>query len=122
MFDHASSRRPYGMNHAGLVEYDHTTKKDIFYLYKALWNNEQPTLYIVDKGWKQRKSSSQQITVYSSHGEPTLTINGSTSQLYEWGRKVWTSNPVEVVGGAEVEVSLESPALRDSTEFRVVKQ
>lgn len=122
MFDHASSRRPYGMNHAGLVEYDHTTKKDIFYLYKALWNNEQPTLYIVDKGWKQRKSSSQQITVYSSHGEPTLTINGATSQLYEWGRNVWTSNPVEVVGEAEVEVSLECHALRDSTEFRVVKQ
>lgn len=122
MFDHASSRRPYGMNHTGLVEYDHATKKDVFYLYKALWNDEQPTLYIVDKGWKQRQGGTQQITVYSSHGKPTLTINGATFDLFEKGRNVWMSNPVEVFGEVAVEVSLENPMLRDSATFRVVKR
>lgn len=122
MFDHGSSRRPYGMNHTGLAEYDHTTKKDIFYLYKALWNRDEPTLHIVDKGWTLRHNMMQQIVVYSSHGAPTLTINGEPYELHEVGRNVWSTDQVVVDGQAMVVASLDGYDLHDSATFIVAKR
>lgn len=47
--DYGSSRRPYGVNARGLVGLDRCERKDAFYLYKALWNRETPTLHIAER-------------------------------------------------------------------------
>lgn len=121
MFDYASSRRPYGLSHTGLVEHDHTTKKDVFYLYKALWNEQAPTLHIVDKGWTLRNDSMQTIVVYSSCGMPTLTINEESHELHEVGRNVWSTEQIAIEGEAKVEAKVEAYSLSDSATFRVLK-
>ena len=122
MFDHGSSRRPYGLNHSGLVEYDHATKKDIFYLYKALWNEQEPTLHIVDKGWTMRHDKMQEIIVYSSCGKPELTINGENYELHELGRNVWSTQQIAIEGEVKVEAKVEAYSLSDSTTFTVLKR
>ena len=76
--DYASARRSDGMVNTGLVTADRNTRKDAFYLYKAMWNTEQPTLHIASKRVRTRSSAPQRFTVYSSAGEPTLTIGQDT--------------------------------------------
>ena len=76
MFDYASARRSYGCNLAGMVERDHKTKKDVYYLYRARWNAAEPTLHIADKGWSNRREELQTIDVYSSVGVPVLDVAG----------------------------------------------
>jgi beta-galactosidase len=122
MFDYASSRRPYGMNQTGLVGYDHTTKKDIFYLYRALWNSDVPTLHITDKGWRVRQEPQQQFTIYSSVGAPHLTINGTNVNLKEVGHNVWRSEEIAIEGEAEVVATSADGKHRDSTTIRVVRR
>jgi len=105
-----------------LVEYDHTTKKDIFYLYRALWNDQMATLHITDKEWYNRRDKMQSITVYSSIGEPTLTINGEATDLSEVGRNVWRADSVKVDGEATIEASVAGHSASDSATFRVSKR
>lgn len=121
IFDYASSRRPYGMSHTGLVEYDHSTKKDIFYLYRALWNDSVKTLHITDKEWQKRSNKEQTITVYSSIGEPTLTINDHPAELRKVGRSVWCTDVVNIEGCATIKASVTGHTECDSTTIRVSK-
>lgn len=121
IFDYASSRRIHGMNYMGLVEYDHSTKKDVFYLYRALWNDHIETLHITDKGWNNRRENMQSITVYSSMGQPTLSINGEATELNEVGRNVWRTETLNIEGDVQIEASVEGHTLSDSDTFRVVK-
>ena len=37
------------MNGSGLITLNRREHKDAFYLYKAMWNRQEPTLHIVDK-------------------------------------------------------------------------
>ena len=122
MFDYASSRRPYGMNQAGLVGYDHVTKKDGYYLYRALWNSDSPTLHIADKSWRTRQEPKQQFTIYSSAGRPHLSINGQGVELKEVGRNVWRSEDITIEGEAEVVATSADGKLKDSATIRVVKR
>ena len=104
------------------MEYDHATKKDIFYLYKALWNEQEPTLHIVDKGWTMRHDKMQEIIVYSSCGKPELTINGENYELHELGRNVWSTQQIAIEGEVKVEAKVEAYSLSDSTTFTVLKR
>lgn len=122
MFDYASSRRPYGMNQSGLVGFNHTTKKDAFYLYRALWNSVAPTLHIADKGWSVRYEPMQQFTIYSSVGMPQLTINAQSVELKEVGRNVWRTATVTIEGEAEIVATSADGKHRDSVTIRVVKR
>lgn len=122
MFDYASSRRPYGMNQSGLVGFDHTTKKDAYYLYRALWNKTSPTLHIADKRWSVRNNPEQQFTIYSTAGAPQLTINNQSVELKEVGRNVWLTEVVTIEGEAEVVATSADGKLRDSATIRVVKR
>ncbi|MEG1644743.1 MAG: glycoside hydrolase family 2 TIM barrel-domain containing protein [Alistipes sp.] len=80
--DFGSARRAEGINSAGLVSFDRHTRKDAFYLYKALWNKQTPTLHIVEKRWTPRLSEKQVIKVYASEGTlPILRINGEEIAL-----------------------------------------
>lgn len=80
MFDFAADERDQGgepgMNHKGLITFDHKIKKDSFYLYKAYWNKEDAFVYLAGKRFKYRKSKKQVITVYSNQKEVSLYHNG----------------------------------------------
>lgn len=50
MFDSASDKKQGGLpgtNDKGLISFDHQTKKDAFYFYKANWNRFEPFIHIV---------------------------------------------------------------------------
>ena len=78
MYDFASPKRHSGVNHSGVVCFDHTTPKDAYYLYRAMWNPDEATLHIADGSWRERRDTLQQIDVYSSVGEPMLLVGGGT--------------------------------------------
>ena len=62
------------LNNKGLVERDHVTKKDTFYLYKAWWN-PTPFVHICQKNYK--KLTSRAIKCYTNDGDSlTLYVNG----------------------------------------------
>lgn len=64
------------LNNKGLVERDHITKKDTFYLYKAEWN---PTPFIHICGKDYKKMVSRVIKCYTNEsGTFTLKVNGTT--------------------------------------------
>ena len=64
------------LNNKGLVERDHVTKKDTFYLYKAWWN-QTPFVHICQKNYT--KKSDRVIKCYTNQTtELALKVNGTT--------------------------------------------
>ena len=64
------------LNDKGLVERDHVTKKDTFYLYKAEWSSEK-FVHICQKSYT--KKDDRVIKCYSNDGTSfTLKVNGTT--------------------------------------------
>lgn len=80
LFDYGSSHRfnghYNGMSDMGLVSYNRHTKKDAFYLYKALWNKEDEFVHIAQKRVERRDSKRQNLTVFSSCRTVDLIVNG----------------------------------------------
>ena len=63
------------LNNKGLVERDHVTKKDPFYLYKAWWN---PTPFVHICGKDYTKTTDRKIKCYTNgSGTFTLYVNGT---------------------------------------------
>ena len=118
MFDYASARRPYSLNRSGLVEYDHRTKKDAYYLYRAVWNEAMPTLHIADGEWHQRTDTLQQFTVFSSVGAPTLLVNGDSVTLRCISRGIYHADSVVIRGRATVEAVDSTGAHRHKVDIR----
>jgi beta-galactosidase len=79
MFDFAADIRRegsrFGLNDKGLVGFDHSTRKDAFFFYKANWNPE-PMLHLV--GTRMTATTNESVTVmgFSNVGDVTLTLNG----------------------------------------------
>ena len=121
MFDYASTRRAYGMNFAGMVEYDHVARKDAYYLYRARWNKSEPTLHIADGGWRERYDTMQTIDVYSSVGEPILIVNGETVPMQCVGEAHYRASSVEMQGVTTIRATDVSGRYSDSATIRVVK-
>lgn len=117
MYDYGSVRRPYGVNGAGLVTLNRRDYKDAFYLYKALWNKREPTLYLTDKRRRLRDSERQAFKVYSSQGTPVLLVNQDTVKMNEYAACQYLSDTVALKGTAWVKVS--AGTLRDSVELMV---
>jgi len=64
------------LNNKGLVERDHVTKKDTFYLYKAWWN-PTPFIHICQKNYT--KMADRVIKCYTNQAtEFALKVNGTT--------------------------------------------
>jgi beta-galactosidase len=64
------------LNNKGLVERDHVTRKDPFYLYKAWWN---PTPFIHICGKDYTKTTDRVIKCYTNDtGNLSLKVNGTT--------------------------------------------
>ena len=117
MFDYGSSRRPYGVNGAGLVTLNRRTCKDAYYLYKTLWNKEESTLHIVDKRRRLRDHEMQAFRVYSSAGTPVLTVGADTLALTEYATGQYRSDSIAVKG--MVEVKAVAGEMRDSVTILV---
>lgn len=78
MFDFASRREEgdaFDINDKGLIAYDHKTRKDAFYYYKANWSAE-PTLYITGRRYVDRAYPVIDVRVYSNAAKAGLTLNG----------------------------------------------
>jgi beta-galactosidase len=79
MFDFAADARDEGgcrgRNNKGLVTYDRKTKKQAFYLYKALWSRE-PFVYLCGERFTKRHEDRIEIKVYSNVKEIQLYADG----------------------------------------------
>ena len=115
--DYGSSRRPYGVNARGLVGLDRCERKDAFYLYKALWNKEEPTLHITDKRRTLRDGERQAFHIYSSAGAPTLLAGADTLAVTEYATCQYRTDSVSLRGTVEIK-AIAGP-LRDSVTLRV---
>lgn len=80
MFDFGAAHRAEGdrpgINDKGLVSFDRSIKKDVFYFYKANWNTEVKTLYLTSKRNTIRKNKLQTFRVISSIPDVELFVNG----------------------------------------------
>ena len=115
--DYASSRRPYGINHSGLVGYDRRECKDAYYLYRALWNAEQPTLRITNRRWRERRDTVQHIEVYAPC-RPTLLVNGEGVELRRVAAAQWRADSVVIRGAASIEAIDSLARTSDRIEIR----
>lgn len=81
MFDFAADARAEGgengMNHKGLVTFDHKYKKDSFYAYKA-WLSDEPLVHICGKRYVDRVEPVTKVTVYSNQPQVELFVNGES--------------------------------------------
>ena len=105
MFEYGSARRPYHLNGCGLVTINRREKKDAYYLYRALWNEKQPTLHLADRRLRMRSDTLQHFTVYSSLEQPLLMVEDDTVALHRYAPCQYRSDTVVVKGSAQVRVS-----------------
>jgi beta-galactosidase len=81
MFDFGSDHRNegdvLGVNTKGLVAFDHKTRKDPFYFYKANWSGE-PVTYIADRRYTDRAYPVADVKVYSNADSIELSVNGTS--------------------------------------------
>ncbi|MCX7283136.1 MAG: DUF4982 domain-containing protein [Novosphingobium sp.] len=78
-FDFATTVRTEGdaqdINTKGLVAYDHKTRKDAYYFYKANWN-PAPMVHITSKRYARRAYPVTDVKVYSNTASTELLLNG----------------------------------------------
>ncbi len=104
MFDFGSTRHPSGVLAAGLVEMDHRTPKDTYYLYRAMWKHSSPTLHLKGKTNQYRSRSDQRVKFYSSIAEPVLMINGDTVKVNNVAPCRYESEVLQLRGHNTIEV------------------
>ncbi len=119
MYDYASMYRPGGMCYSGMMCYDHTTRKDVYYLYRALWNRHEPTIYLSERRWMSRCEGMQTIKLYCSAENPMLLIQSDTVALREVSLCVYEADSVRVDGRAMIRVMDATGDYRDSLELRI---
>lgn len=96
------------LNNKGLVERDHVTKKDTFYLYKAWWNTADTFVHICGKNYE--KIDDRVIKCYTNvTGTLTMYVNGTsadtatvTNNIAEFAVRDFTSGDVVSVSGSNV--------------------
>ena len=80
-FDFASTVRREGdaddINTKGLVAYDHRTRKDAFYFYKANWTTT-PTVHINGRRYVDRAYAVTDLRVYSNASATELVVGGKS--------------------------------------------
>ena len=95
MFDYGAAKRDWGegngVDDRGMVTFDRKYRKDAFYLYKANWNRNTPTVHIAEKRWNRRGKPIQTIRVYSNAEQVELSLNGvslgsktGTNGIFVW--------------------------------------
>lgn len=98
------------INDKGLVTRDRKVKKDVFYLYKALWNHQVKTVYITGRRLKKLYANKPYtVKVYSNASSLQLWIDGkwvqTLPQCDDPSGVIWTFRPVVLpVGSHEIKV------------------
>lgn len=130
MFDFSCYRNEGGVprtNTKGLLCYDHETRKDAYYFYKANWNTDDPLVYLTSKRFLARNRSIEDFKVYSNCDKVKLYVNGSSvgygtkqqSGVFVWRNvklKQGVKNSVKAVGergGATYEDSVDGITVPD---------
>lgn len=106
MFDMGSARYQHGVRNSGVVAGDHKSRKNLFYLYKSQWNPRKPTLHITDKHRDIRTEERQVLTVYSSLGLPTVTVNGEAVVCKSVGGTIYRTDTLTLKGVNTVKASV----------------
>ena len=121
LFDFAADGRDEGgkkgENQKGLVEFDHKTRKDAFYLYKAAWSRE-PFVHLCGRRYIDRAEETTEIKVYSNCSEVTLCIDGREAETKS-GKTIFTF-AVPLTGEHKIEAV--SGACRDEMTIRKVAE
>ena len=121
LFDFAADGRDEGgkkgENQKGLVMFDHKTKKDAFYLYKAAWSKE-PFVHLCGKRYVDRAEEVAEIKVYSNCKSVTLRVDGQELET-KHGKTVYTFR-VSISG--EHEIKAVSGDCEDSMTIRKVTE
>ena len=92
------------LNNKGLVERDHITKKDTFYLYKAWWNTTDKFVHICGKNYTN--TTSRVIKCYTNDGNSlTLYVNGTSAETVTVTDNIATFTARNFNGGDTVMVS-----------------
>lgn len=95
------------LNNKGLVERDHKTKKDPFYLYKAWWNPTDKFVHICGKDYE--KLTNRVIKCYTNDGsELTLYVNGVPAETVTVTDNIATFTTRNFSGGDVIMVSGET--------------
>lgn len=107
LFDFAADGRDEGgkkgVNQKGLVEFDHKTRKDAFYLYKAAWS-KTPFVHLCGKRYKDRAEDVTKIKVYSNCDTVTLLVDGKEietktgKKVFEFEVPISAEHRIEAVG------------------------
>lgn len=106
MFDMGSTRYQHGVRNSGVVAGDHKSRKNLFYLYKSQWNHRKPTLHITDKHRDIRTEERQVLTIYSSLGLPTVTVNGEAVGCQSVGGTIYRTDTLTLKGVNVVKASV----------------
>lgn len=105
MFDFGSARHISGSSQRGVMTFDRKDHKDAYYLYRALWNKQEPTLHLSEKRRNIRQDSIQQVKFYASTAEkPILLINKDTVATTEVAPCQFISDTVIMHGRNKVVV------------------
>ncbi len=118
MFDYGSARRPYGVNAAGVVTIDRRTKKDAYWLYRAMWNDKAQTLHLADRHKELRNPGLATFKLYSSEGAPELYLDADTLTLTEYGPCQYRADSVMLVPGRHT-LRFSAGEMRDSVTLRI---
>lgn len=118
LFDYASPSRAYGLNQSGLVDFKRLTKKDAYWLYRALWSDE-PTLHIAERRWTMRSDTLQRVKIYSSVGKPVVLMGGDTLAVREIAPRQFVADSVVVHESAVITAEDSTRRYRDRIDFRV---
>ena len=91
-------------NDKGLVTRNRKIKKDVFYLYKSLWNKKETTVYITSRRRNVAPASGVvPVKVYSNASTLTLKVNGKIVQTIDRCNDstgvIWEFNPVTLQQG-----------------------
>ena len=100
-FDYDELRR---LNNKGLVERDHKTKKDPFYLYKAWWNQTDKFVHICGKDYE--KLTNRVIKCYTNDGNSlSLYVNNTFIETVSVTNNIATFTARNFSGGDVIRVS-----------------
>ena len=99
------------LNDKGLVERDHITRKDTFYLYKAEWN---PTPFVHICGKNYTKTTDRVIKCYTNDGSSlSLSVNGTpvetvsvTDHIATFTARSFSAGDVLTVSGTDANDTL----------------
>ena len=92
-------------------------KKDAYYLYRALWNEAQPTVHLAGRRERLSFDALQHFTVYSSAGDPVLVVDDDTVAMHRYAPCQYRSDTLFVDGFVPVRVS--AGGLGDGTVIQI---